>query len=173
VNEPDGIAEVFDETIRMTASAVSNARMIAARRREQQFAQQRARDEQETRMLQAQAAAERAGALSELAVVNQREWWDTASPQDVERAWQTAQQWHDREPAAHRATVTLRAEHQRRTGVDLSDRVRPDSQQVREVDLASFPDPAAEAIRTPPPRPPQARKARSGVGRRVEPERQR
>ena len=173
MNEPDGIAEVFDETIRTTASAVSNARMIAARRREHQFVQQRVRDEQATRMLQARAAAERAAALTELAVINQREWWETASPQDVEHAWQTAQQWRDREPAAHRAAVTLRAEHQRRTSVDLSDGGRAESELVREVELASFPDPAVAAIRTPPPRPPQARKVRSGVSRRVEPERQR
>ena len=125
-------------------------------------------------MLQARAAAERAAALSALAVVNQREWWQTARPQDIEHAWQTAQQWRDREPAAHRAAVTLRAEHQRRTGVDLAEvGARPESELVREVDLASFPEPAAEAIRTPPPRPPQARRARSGASRGVEPERQR
>ena len=179
MTEPDGIGEVFEETVRVAASAAATGRTIAARRREQQLAESRAAGEQQAHVARAQHATERASALAELAVVEQRDWWETAAAGEIEHAWQTAQRWRDHEPAASRASVALRAEHRRRTGVDLARRpdtaVDTDSElaEVRRLSAASFPQPASTAVQHAPSGPPRARTARPGRVLAVERERQR
>ena len=175
MTEPDGIAEVIEETIRLAGSAATSGRIAVTRHREQQLHETRARDEHAARKLQAHADADRATALSELAVVNQRDWWQTATPDDVHHAWNTAQRWREREPAANRAAVTLRAEHLRRTDIDLEQSTGSDvgdREQVREITQASFPQPAAAAADRSP-RHPSARPARGPHAPSFEPERQR
>jgi len=170
MTDPDGIGEVFEETVRVAASAVATGRMIAARGHEAQLIQARADSEQQARVLQARHATERASALSELAVIDQQVWWETATGADVEHAWAIAQRWRDREPTASRAAVTLRAEHRRRTGIDLEQQPgvpQPDLfgddaelAEVRRLSDASFPEPARAAVAGSPPGPPRARTAR-------------
>jgi hypothetical protein len=175
MTESDGIAEVVEETIRLAGSAAASGRMAAARHQEQQLREARARDEHHARKLQAQSDADRATALSELAVVSQRDWWQTATPDDVQHAWETAQRWLEHEPAANRAAVTLRAEHLRRTDIDLEHGAQTnasDREQVREIVKASFPQPAAAAANRSP-RHPRARPARGLHAPSFEPERQR
>jgi hypothetical protein len=175
MTESDGIAEVVEETIRLAGSAAASGRMAVARHREQQLHAARARDEHDARRLQAHADADRATALSELAVTGQRDWWQTATPDDVHHAWETAQRWREREPAAHRAAVTLRAEHLRRTDIDLEQATATDAggrDQVREVTQASFPQSAAAAASRSP-RHPSARPVRGVTAPSFEPERQR
>jgi hypothetical protein len=175
MTESDGIAEVVEETIRLAGSAAASGRMAVARQQEQQLREARARDEHNVRKLQAQSDADRATALSELAVVSQRDWWQTATPQDVQHAWATAQRWRQREPAANRAAVTLRAEHLRRTDIDLEHEVGSDAsggEQVREITKASFPQSAAAAANRSP-RHPHARPVRELRTPSFEPERQR
>ena len=102
----------------------------------------------------------RAAALSELAVVSQHDWWQTATPDDVQHAWETAQRWREHEPAANRAAVTLRAEHLRRTDIDLAHGAgtnASDREQVREIGKARFPQPAAAAANRSPRHQPHGR----------------
>jgi len=175
MTESDGIAEVVEETIRLAGSAAASGRMAVARHQEQQLREGRARDEHNARKLQAQSDADRSTALSELAVVSQRDWWQTATPQDVQHAWETAQRWREHEPAANRAAVTLRAEHLRRTDIDLEHGVGSDAsgrEQVREITRASFPQPAAAAVDRGP-RHPRARPVSGLRTPSFEPERQR
>ena len=179
MTEPDGIGEVFEETVRVAASAAATGRTIALRRREQQLAESRAATEQQARVAQAQYQTERASALAELAVVEQRDWWETAATGEIEHAWRTAQRWRDQEPAARRATVTLRAEHRRRTGVDLEQRpdaavhTDPELAEVRRLSAASFPQPPTTAVEHAPPVPPRARPSRRSRDVGVERGRQR
>jgi len=175
MTESDGIAEVVEETIRLVGSAAAGGRMTVTRHREQQLHEARARDEHDARKLRAQSDADRATALSELAVVSQRDWWQTATPDDVQHAWETAQRWREHEPAANRAAVTLRAEHLRRTDIDLEHATGSDAadrEQVQEITRASFPQPAAAAAHRSP-RHPSARPARGIRTPSFEPERQR
>lgn len=144
MTESDGVAEVIEDAIRLAGSAAINARTAAAHRRELLARQANARQQHELERLNARADADRAAALSELAVVGQGDWWDAATKEQIEHAWETAQRWREREPAANRAAVTLRAEHLRRGGVDLEAASDAERRQLREITAASFPQPAAQ-----------------------------
>ncbi len=118
IHEPDGIAEAFDDTIRLAVTAGARLAEARVRERQQQLHDAQAQSEQATRRQQARLDAERASARAELAPVNHQQWWDQSSPEDIGRAWATASALRDVDPDATRAGDRIRTELHHRYGID-------------------------------------------------------
>jgi colicin import membrane protein len=120
-NEPDGINEALAGTLRVGLTLAGQLAERAARAREQAARQVQAASEQEARELRSRLDAERAAARTGLAPVFRDEWWQHAEPDDIARAWQTAQTWRELDPEAHRAADRIRSQVLERYGVDTRD----------------------------------------------------
>lgn len=133
--ETDGVGETFDDSLRIALTVASQFGERVSRLREQLARQREADARQEARELQARFDAERGAARAQLAVVNQPEWWNRASVEDIAGVHETATAWRDHDDAAAAAHDTIRREVRERYGVDVD---RPGA------------DPAvvAEALRT-------------------------
>ncbi len=118
IHEPDGIAEAFDDTIRLAVTAAGRLAEARVRERQQRLHDAQAQSEQATRRQQARLDAERASARAELAPVNHQQWWDQASAEDIGRAWATASALRDVDPDAARAGDRIRTELHDRYGID-------------------------------------------------------
>ena len=120
-HEPDGINEALAGTLRVSLTVAGQLAERSARAREQAARDARAHSEQHARELQARLDAERAAARAALAPVAREEWWQRAEPDDIARAWETAQAWRELDPRstagrrAHprRAPRSLRHRHER------------------------------------------------------------
>jgi Relaxase/Mobilisation nuclease domain len=115
-HEPDGINETLAGTLRVGLTVAGQLAERAARAREQQAREAQAATEQQARELQARLDAERAAARAALASVHRPEWWRHAEPDQIARAWQTAQTWRDLDPdarlAGERISDELRARYE-------------------------------------------------------------
>lgn len=133
--ETDGVGEAFDDSLRIALTVASQFGERVSRLREQLARQREADARQEARELQARFDAERGAARAQLAVVNQPEWWNRASVEDIAGVHETATAWRGHDDTAAAAHDTIRREVRKRYGVDVD---RPGA------------DPAvvAEALRT-------------------------
>ncbi len=131
IHEPDGIAEAFDDTIRLAVSAAGRVAEARVRERQQQLHDAQAQSEQSTRQLNARLDAERASARAELAPVHHGQWWEQAGPEDIGRAWETASAWRDVGPDVARAGERIRTEVHHRYGIDADNPTvsRPSAEQ--------------------------------------------
>jgi len=116
--ESDGIAEVFDEGMRLAVTASGRVAERRIREREQQLREAQGTSEQATRELQARVDAQGATAVAQLDATRHPEWWDHASVEDVASAWEAAQEWRGRDPAAEAAAQRMRPEIIERYGFD-------------------------------------------------------
>lgn len=116
--ETDGIAEVFDEAMRLAISAAGRISEQRIRERERQIRETHAQSEQTARELHGRIDAQRAAALAQLEPTRHPEWWDRASVDDVANAWEAAQEWRDRDVEARAAAERMRPEIIARYGVD-------------------------------------------------------
>jgi len=131
-DEADGIEEVFEHSTRvaLTAGGLMAERIMRAR--EQQHREAQAASEQEAREVQQRLDSERAAARSSLAPVSRDEWWESASPEDIGDAWQTANAWRDIDPDAQRTADEMRDQLRSRYDVDV-DSLGADPGAVREA----------------------------------------
>ncbi|GAA1392001.1 hypothetical protein [Luteococcus peritonei] len=102
-----------------------------ARELERQSREAQARSEQAARELGERLRAEREAARASLAPVNNNEWWDTASGEDVTKAYTTARAWSELDPEAKQAEERIVREVRERYGIDVSD--APDQVAVSEA----------------------------------------
>lgn len=119
--ESDGIAEAFDDQL---CVAITAAGMIAerfARSREKALREAEARGLQEGRELRARIDGEGQAAVAQLSPVHQEEWWDSAQPDQIGRAYETAHAWSPHQPEAARAQDKIRDEVRHRYGVNVGD----------------------------------------------------
>lgn len=93
MNESDGINEIFDDLLRQALMFASRLGEQAARARQQHIEQARAQSDQEGREAITRFDAERNAARVALAPVAEDRWWDTASPEQIGSAYQSATAW--------------------------------------------------------------------------------
>ncbi len=119
VTEPDGLEEAAERMLRtaLMAAAQLAEHLAQARQRDQQHARQLS--EAQLRDIQRREHADRAAARAELTVVRDSRWWDTATADDITRAYTTAHQWAGTDPAAAAAEQRIRTEVHDRYRVDL------------------------------------------------------
>lgn len=118
-DEPDGIDDAFESTLRVGLTAAGRMAERAARAREAQMRDAQAASEQEARELAGRLQAERGAARAALVPVTRDEWWTNAQPQEISQAWETAVQWRDRDPQAANAAEHMRGQLRDRYGVDV------------------------------------------------------
>ena len=136
--ESDGIAEVFDDGMRLAITAAGRVAERRIRQREQEMREAQATSEQTARELQARIDAERRTALAQLQATRNPDWWDHASVDDVASAWEAAQEWRDRDSEAEAAAERMRPEIIERYGLD------PEQVGVHADDTATVADAAGE-----------------------------
>lgn len=117
--EADGVGEAFDDSLRIALTVASQFGERVSRLREQLVRQREADARQEARELQARFDAERGAARAQLAVVNQPEWWNRVSVEDIAGVQETATAWRDHDDTAAAAYDTIRREVRDRYGVDV------------------------------------------------------
>jgi hypothetical protein len=118
-DEPDGINELFASSTRIALTAAGLITERVLRAREQQHRQTQAASDTEARKLQARLTAERRAARASLAPVEHADWWDSASPDDLAAAWETAHIWSDIDPDAARISTRMRDELRSRYDIDV------------------------------------------------------
>ena len=116
--ETDGIAEDFDDAMRLAITAAGRIAEQRVRERERQLREAQVDSEQTARALQSRIDGQRAAALAQLEATNHPEWWDHASVDDVANAWEAAQEWRDRDAEAEAAAERMRPEIIERYGLD-------------------------------------------------------
>ncbi|WP_104131463.1 hypothetical protein [Cryobacterium sp. M91] len=117
--DTDGVGEAFDDQLRIALTIASQFGERIARLREQLARQREAAATQQTRELEARFEAERGAARASLAPVQQPEWWNQATPEDIAGAHETATVWRDYDDVANSAETRIRDEVRERYGIDV------------------------------------------------------
>ena len=117
--ETDGVAETFDDSLRIALTVAAQFGERIARVREQLARQREAGANQEARELSTRFEAECGVARASLAPVRQSEWWDQAGPQAIADVHETATAWRSVDDVAQDASATIRREVQERYGIDV------------------------------------------------------
>jgi len=117
--ETDGVGEMFDDSLRVALTIASQFGERISRLREQMSRMREASAGQEYRELEARFEAERGAARASLTPVQQQEWWNTASVDDIAQAHETATVWRDHDETAREAGETIRLEVRQRYGIDV------------------------------------------------------
>lgn len=123
--DSDGIDEALQGVTHVAMTAAARMGEQLARMREQQAREAQARSEQAAREYAARMTAERGAARASLSPVHRPEWWDTATAEDVTKAYTTAKAWSEVDPEAVRAEQRIVEEVRNRYGVDVTGRGEP------------------------------------------------
>ncbi|MEZ5087725.1 MAG: hypothetical protein R2722_16285 [Tessaracoccus sp.] len=119
-HDSDGIDEALQGVTHVAMTAAARIGEQLARLREQQARDAQARSEHAAREHAARMTAEREAARATFSPVARPEWWDSATAEEVTRAYATAKAWSDVDPAAARAEQRIIEEVRGRYGVDLA-----------------------------------------------------
>jgi colicin import membrane protein len=117
--ETDGVGETLDDSLRIALTIASQFGERIARLREQLAHQREASATQEARELEARFEAERGAARASLAPIEQPEWWNQATPEDIAGVHETATAWRDFDDVARDAGDTIKHEVRERYGIDI------------------------------------------------------
>ena len=130
--DSDGIADAFDGHVRVALTVAQQMAEKFARLREELARTAQATTEQQTRELQARFDAERSAATASLAPVQQAEWWNHASVDDISTAYETAHAWAPVDTGIARVEAQIGEELRSRYNVDVN-RLGADPEAVREA----------------------------------------
>lgn len=117
----DGVDDAFESTGRTAMMVAMQMGEKFGRLREELVRNAAARDDAAAKEMSARFDAERGAARAELRVVEQPEWWDRATPQDVARVIETAETWKGLDDTALRASERIEHEVRDRYDVDVND----------------------------------------------------
>lgn len=120
MQDSDGIDEALQGVTHVAMTAAARVGEQLARMREQQARDAQAGSEQAAREQAARMTAEREAARASLTPVHRQEWWDTATAEDVTKAYTTAKAWSEVDPEAVRAEQRIVEEVRNRYGVDVA-----------------------------------------------------
>lgn len=117
----DGVDDAFESTGRTLMMVAMQMGEKFGRLREELARNAAARDDAAAKEMSARFDAERGAARAELRVIEQPEWWDRATPQDIARVLETAETWKGLDDTAARASERIEREVRDRHGVDVSE----------------------------------------------------
>lgn len=117
----DGVDDAFESTGRTAMMVAMQLGEKFGRLREELARNSAARDDAAAKEMSARFDAERGAARAELHVIEQPEWWDRATPQDVARVIETAETWKGLDDTAARAAERIEHEVRDRYGVDVNE----------------------------------------------------
>lgn len=117
VDESDGIEEAIEGQMRLLVTAAAQAGDRLARMREDALRRAQATSEREARELQSRLAAEQRAVRADLAGIQRADWWESATPERIAQAYESAVAWRDEEPEAARAEARIIDELRTRHGI--------------------------------------------------------
>lgn len=117
VDESDGIEEAIEGQMRLLVTAAAQAGERLARMREDALRRAQATSEREARELQSRLAAEQRAVRADLAGIQRADWWESATPERIAQAYESAVAWRDEEPEAARAEARIIDELRTRHGI--------------------------------------------------------
>ena len=117
----DGVDDAFESTGRTAMMVAMQLGEKFGRLREELARNAAALDDAAAKEMSARFDAERGAARAELRVIEQPEWWDRATPQDVARVIETAETWKGLDDTAARAAERIEHEVRDRYGVDVNE----------------------------------------------------
>lgn len=117
----DGVDDAFESTGRTAMMVAMQLGEKFGRLREELARNAAARDDAAAKEMAARFDAERGAARAELRVIEQPEWWERATPQDVARVIETAETWKGLDDTAARAAERIEHEVRDRYGVDVNE----------------------------------------------------
>jgi hypothetical protein len=120
MSEADGMEDAVDGAMRTGLMVAARIGEQLARMREQEQRTIAAAEEQRARELQERFDAQRAAARAQLAPVSREDWWDTATPEMIERVHETATAWKAYDPEAGQASKKINDQIQSRYGIDVN-----------------------------------------------------
>lgn len=123
--ESDGVDEALQGVTQVAMTMAARVGEQMARAREQQARQAQAGSEQAARENAARMTAEREAARAALATVHRPQWWDSATAEDVTKAYTTATAWRGVDQEAVRAEQRITDEVRGRYGIDLTRGAEP------------------------------------------------
>jgi hypothetical protein len=117
MSESDGMSELFEDAVRQAVMVSARLGEQLAQYRHAQLGEARRASEQAARQLAARFDAERLSARAALQGADSRDWWKSATPEQIGAAFETATAWRDHDPeiAALHAQISDRLE---RRGID-------------------------------------------------------
>jgi hypothetical protein len=117
--ESDGIEDAVAGAVRVAVMAAAWRVEQSARRRQQEQMEAARGSVGEQRAARVAQQVDRDAARGELMFsVDQPGWWDTATPEQVGRAWETAQLWRGEHPDVERQARLIEREVRDRWGID-------------------------------------------------------
>lgn len=119
-DDTDGMEEALAGQVRVALTAAGLVGEALARAREQRQRRAQASSEQDAREVASRLEAERRAARADLGVVHRPEWWNSATPEQIGRAYQIARAWAHEEPEAVRAEQRISQELRGRYGIDAA-----------------------------------------------------
>lgn len=123
--ESDGVDEALQGVTQVAMTMAARVGEQMARAREQQARVAQANSEQAARENTERMTAEREAARAALATVHRPQWWDSATAEDVTKAYTTATAWSDVDQEAVRAEQRITDEVRGRYGIDLTRGTEP------------------------------------------------
>ncbi len=128
----EGIDDVVDRGLRQLLAAGGQIAESVARLRQELLRRQQQTTERMGQEYVREVATDRANMRAVLAPVNETEWWNRASAEQVAGAYQAAEAWKDYDPAALAAATKIRDEVKTRYGIDTED-LQGDREFLRDV----------------------------------------
>lgn len=127
----DGIDEAIEGQLRIWLTMAAQIAERKARQREAELRQAEARNSREARELEARFEAERRVVHAELANVHRDSWWDRATEDQIQHAWEVARAWSGEDPEAARAEERMSVELQARYGITREQLQSTDAQATK------------------------------------------
>ena len=143
--DSDGIADALDGHVRVALTVAQQMGEKFARLREELARTAQASTERQTRELKARFDAERSAAAASLTPVQQSQWWNQASVDDIATAYETAHAWAPADAGIARVEAQMGEELRTRYNVDVN-RLDADPEAVREAMIRVERDRADAAV---------------------------
>jgi hypothetical protein len=120
MTESDGLAEALEGHLRVAVTAAAQVGSAIASAREAERRRVQTRTEKEARELDSRLTAERNAARIQLGHVDQPQWWDHATPEQIAQTYQLARAWSGEDRAALGTEYRIRQELRARYDIDIN-----------------------------------------------------
>jgi hypothetical protein len=145
-HEPDGVALEVEQLLSQAGQGVGELVRARVQRRTQELRDAVRDSAQRTAEVTTRVEAEKSTARAQLARTGRKEWWESASAEQIVDAVSTAEEWRGSDPEFAAAADRIRGEVKDRFGIDL-DAYEPlqVTQSAQDNDMSSRASTGAEA----------------------------
>lgn len=146
--QPDGVNDLISRDMQaaMAVAGRWGEGEMMARRRAEQVRQRLMEQQQRRRELEERFEAERAVMHTELALVDQDQFWEDAKPADIAQYYGLARQWQDHDEVAKTARGRIEAQVKGRHGLSVEDYLEQQSPKQQRTESAEQENAACEAV---------------------------